>query len=1011
MNKNHRGLIAFCLLIFWGSTVIVGQSLRSLNLNKKANKRLENWQNVFYEWEHLGKVSIDSIKVEESIKEIDVYFSENLAYMPVRETSIDVLSASLKTKLRKKFKDYTLNVYTGAYEYSELVPNIYRDSLAICGKRTLPPKVKAGNLVQRVDDNKYSKGLSSNHLALWHSHGWYYESKLDRWEWQRARLYGTVEDIFPMTYVLPYLVPMLENAGANVFLPRERDFQKHEVIVDNDGCTGNSEFYLHSNNEPIPKEGFAWRDTLFSGDNPFKIGNSQTLRLDEEQIVASYLPEFPVSGEYAVYVSYHQSEENSDAVEYKVNHTGGSTSYIVDQTMGGGTWVYLGTYSFNKGIDSLQGSVEVFGMDQVSLDAIRFGGGMGNVARRPSDKLKANEWSLAGTNAVSNDIEVSPDDYSWKTSKRPRYMEAARYWMQYAGMPDSLVYSLNEEKNDYNDDYQSRGEWVNYLKDGLNIPIDLAFAFHTDAGVTPNDSIIGTLGIYSSVRDGGVFSNGQSKLANRDLCDVVQSEIVNDIRHLFNENWTRRAMWDKQYSEAWRPDVPTMLLELLSHQNLADMRYGLDPRFRFAVSRSIYKGILKFQAFQEARSYVVQPLPVDHMAIEKHENEFVLSWHAVVDSLEPSARATRYKVYKRIGNNGFDNGTVVSDSFYRFSQPEQGEIVSFKVSALNDGGESFPSEILSMGIGEKVDEFVLVVNAFDRVAGPAKIDAKEMAGLASWKDEGVADKFNFGFTGQQYDFDRNSPWLDDDSPGWGASYGDQEGKIIPGNTFDFTAIHGDALMAAGYSFVSMSDEVFNQTKTTLSVYKAIDIVLGEEKTTQGYKDEDKVGFKIYTPEFMSKLKHACENRIPLIMSGAHVGSDMVENMDSVAIQFTADYLHFKWRTNHAVRTGGVYSTDYAKGDFQTEFKFNTHYNPNIYKVEAPDAIEPVEGGITAFRYGENNSSAGVLYKGKHCSLTLGFPFETIIDVKQRRELMRQIVACLLNEDYNLEVGRNNDEDE
>ena len=41
-----------------------------------------------------------------------------------------------------------------------------------------------------------------------------------------------------MAYTLPMLVPMLENAGANVFVPRERDWQVHEVIVDNDGSTG-----------------------------------------------------------------------------------------------------------------------------------------------------------------------------------------------------------------------------------------------------------------------------------------------------------------------------------------------------------------------------------------------------------------------------------------------------------------------------------------------------------------------------------------------------------------------------------------------------------------------------------------------------------------------------------------------------------------------------------------------------------------------------------------------------
>ncbi len=68
---------------------------------------------------------------------------------------------------------------------------------------------------------------------------------LDRWEWQRAKLFGTVEDLSVMAYVIPYLTPMLENSGATVFLPRERDIQLNEVIVDNDRSTGRSEFVLH----------------------------------------------------------------------------------------------------------------------------------------------------------------------------------------------------------------------------------------------------------------------------------------------------------------------------------------------------------------------------------------------------------------------------------------------------------------------------------------------------------------------------------------------------------------------------------------------------------------------------------------------------------------------------------------------------------------------------------------------------------------------------------------------
>ena len=92
-------------------------------------------------------------------------------------------------------------------------------------------------LVQKMNSLNPDKGLSGNSIALWHSHGYYFEMNLDRWEWQRARLFGTVEDISVMGYVLPYLTKMLENSGANVFLPRERDVQTREVIVDNDRST------------------------------------------------------------------------------------------------------------------------------------------------------------------------------------------------------------------------------------------------------------------------------------------------------------------------------------------------------------------------------------------------------------------------------------------------------------------------------------------------------------------------------------------------------------------------------------------------------------------------------------------------------------------------------------------------------------------------------------------------------------------------------------------------------
>lgn len=76
----------------------------------------------------------------------------------------------------------------------------------------------------------FSSGLSGRHVCLWASHGIYYDGR--GWKFQRPSLFGTCEDLFTQTFVVPYLIPMLERAGCVVFTPRERDWQINEFIVD-----------------------------------------------------------------------------------------------------------------------------------------------------------------------------------------------------------------------------------------------------------------------------------------------------------------------------------------------------------------------------------------------------------------------------------------------------------------------------------------------------------------------------------------------------------------------------------------------------------------------------------------------------------------------------------------------------------------------------------------------------------------------------------------------------------
>ena len=202
---------------------------------------------------------------------------------------------------------------------------------------------------------------------------------------------------------------------------------------------------------------------------------------------------------------------------------------------------------------------------------------------------------------------------------------------------------------------------MNSSKKGMGIPVDLSLGFHSDAGITPNDSIVGTLAIYTLRSDGSqTLPTGDSRMTSREYADQVQSQIVNDLREQYDTLWSRRHIWDRSYRDSRTPSSPAMLLELLSHQNFADMKYGLDPTFRFTVSRAVYKGMLKYLSNRYGVPYAVQPLPVSSMGVRfGGKGKAVISWIPEDDVIEPTATPKGYILYTRIDNGAFDNGVVI----------------------------------------------------------------------------------------------------------------------------------------------------------------------------------------------------------------------------------------------------------------------------------------------------------------------------------------------------------------
>lgn len=323
MNKTLLKLLPGVLFLILASN----DPLHAQNDEKLAGKvsgKLESWKNPLMEWNHITVPAIDSVMVEKGDRKITLWFSQGLSYYPFREESCKLFRESVNNALGRKFRNYNLELITNTYPIEQLVPNYYRKEFPVDSSWFPQPEDRQRVLVKKTGVEPPADGLAGNSIALWNSHGYYYEMSLDRWEFQRAKLFGTVEDVSITGYVLSYLAPMLERAGANVFIPRERDIQTNEVVVDNDRSSDSSMFRLFSGKSAsILQKGFLLTDTVFTGFNPFRNGTS--LRVIDDTAV--YIPDIPEKGDYAVYVSYPLFRDNTEEALYTVFHTGGETGF------------------------------------------------------------------------------------------------------------------------------------------------------------------------------------------------------------------------------------------------------------------------------------------------------------------------------------------------------------------------------------------------------------------------------------------------------------------------------------------------------------------------------------------------------------------------------------------------------------------------------------------------------------------------------------------------------------
>ena len=934
-------------------------------------------------------VKVDEVRIRN--RKVEVKASAELAYYPIRPDNLERIYDSVRSALPEKYRFYELLIYSDGKLIDNLIPHYYdpeHTTKAFTYRNVTPLITRTSELSQPTN------GLQNRHIALWHSHGRYYKNKMDDWYWQRVRLWETVEDLYTQSYVIPYILPMLERAGANVLLPRERSMRTEEVILDNDKGLSPA-IYRETNGATTWKHagrGFAHLHEVYpTGHTPFTDGTARMVATTTDGsnvATATWGGTIPTSGTYTLYISYTTLKNSVSDAHYTVHASGADHTFTINQKMGGSMWIALGEFYFEAGEHDTLVTLTNYSTEQgvVSADAIKIGGGMGNIGRSSS---------ITDTLTKAN------------TSGYPRFTEGARYWLQWSGFP-THVYSPKDNTDDYKEDYMSRAHWVNHLmggsenladSTGKRIPIDLTLAMHSDAGVRDNDDVVGTLGIYCTRDNKGKFALNTSRLRSRDLTDVVMTQIVEDIRALHEPEWKRRGMWDRAYYEARIPNCPTMLLELLSHQNYGDMSYGLDPAFRFDVSRAIYKGILRYVASQYDFDYVVQPLPVHNFAVVLKGNTAHLSWQPTHDPLEPTAEAEYYILYTRVDGGGFDTGRRIDATSTTVKQ-EADHIYSYRITAVNGGGESFDSETLSACYTSHSKGDILVVNGFTRVSAPQRISTDSTAGFVHTHDGGVPYIEDISFIGEQTIFDRSLNRSEDDRNALGTSRRNYETQVLAGNTFDYPALHGASICEAGYSFSSTSAGAVEAGTVELQEFRAVDLILGKQRTTTIGRNTTPRHEAIPTT-LQQALRTYTEAGGALLVTGAYTLTDLYEDATAEDVAFAEEVLHASFGGCDTLAERAMTPITLSLKRKQTscligEAAFNTELSSEIYAVEAVDIVTPEgEGAHTILLY-DTDTSAAVAYAGSHRVIVAGFPFETITDTNTRNRMMTKCLDYLLS---------------
>lgn len=108
------------------SISLSAQALQEESLKQRINQSLTN----IYSETMLrpGKVTVDSIALNERKKNVQFYTNLSLSYLPMRESTVMHIYDSIRYHLPPAQKKYLISVFSDGQEISYLIPNYFRST-------------------------------------------------------------------------------------------------------------------------------------------------------------------------------------------------------------------------------------------------------------------------------------------------------------------------------------------------------------------------------------------------------------------------------------------------------------------------------------------------------------------------------------------------------------------------------------------------------------------------------------------------------------------------------------------------------------------------------------------------------------------------------------------------------------------------------------------------------------------------------------------------------------------